>query len=61
MADRCLYAAKSSGRDRWVGLAGADGAAVEDTSRFRWDPEGAVEGGAVLLRSAEGTRRLYWG
>lgn len=61
MADRCLYAAKSSGRDRWVGTAAADGASAEDTSRFRWDPEGAVESGAVLLRAAEGTRRLFWG
>jgi diguanylate cyclase (GGDEF)-like protein len=61
MADRCLYAAKSSGRDRWVGTAAVDGASAEDTGRFRWDPEGAVESGAVLLRAAEGTRRLFWG
>lgn len=61
MADRCLYAAKSSGRDRWVGVAAADGASAEDTGRFRWDPEGALEEGVVLLRAAEGTRRLFWG
>ncbi len=61
MADRCLYAAKASGRDRWVGVAAADGARAEDTIRFRWDPEGAVEEGTVLLRAAEGTRRLFWG
>ncbi|HXC17156.1 MAG TPA: diguanylate cyclase [Holophagaceae bacterium] len=61
MADRCLYCAKASGRDRWVGVAGADGASPEETSRFRWDPEGAAVGGVVLLRVAEGTRRLFWG
>lgn len=61
MADRCLYSAKASGRDRWVGVAGADGASPEETGRFRWDPEGAAVGGTVLLRVAEGTRRLFWG
>jgi diguanylate cyclase (GGDEF)-like protein len=61
MADRCLYSAKASGRDRWVGVAGADGASPEETSRFRWDPEGAALGGVVLLRVADGTRRLFWG
>ncbi|HET6329396.1 MAG TPA: diguanylate cyclase [Holophagaceae bacterium] len=61
MADRCLYCAKASGRDRWVGVAGADGATPEETGRFRWDPEGAAVGGVVVLRVAEGTRRLFWG
>lgn len=61
MADRCLYAAKASGRDRWVGVAGHDGVRAEDTIGFRWDPESAVEEGTVILRAAEGTRKLYWG
>lgn len=61
MADRCLYAAKASGRDRWVGVAGVDGTTLEETNRFRWDPEGAVEEGIVVLRKAKGTRKLYWG
>lgn len=61
IADRCLYAAKYSGRDRWVGVAGADGASPEDAARFRWDPEGAIEGGGILLRMADGTRKLFWG
>lgn len=61
MADRCLYAAKASGRDRWVGVAAQDGVRAEDTICFRWDPESAVEEGTVILRAAEGTRKLYWG
>ncbi len=61
MADRCLYAAKASGRDRWVGVAAQDGVLAEDTIGFRWDPERAVEEGVVILRAAEGTRKLYWG
>lgn len=61
MADRCLYAAKASGRDRWVGVAARDGIQAEDTIGFRWDPERAVEEGAVELRAAEGTRKLFWG
>ena len=61
MADRCLYAAKYSGRDRWIGVAGPDGAAAADVARFRREPGASVEEGIVLLRAAEGTRKLFWG
>lgn len=60
MADRCLYAAKASGRDRWVGVAAHDGVRAEDTIGFRWDPESAIAEGTVVLRAAEGTRKLFW-
>jgi diguanylate cyclase (GGDEF)-like protein len=60
MADRCLYAAKYSGRDRWIGVGGADGVTGDEVVSFRWDPDAAVEKGIVLLRAAEGTRKLYW-
>ncbi|MBS1767905.1 MAG: diguanylate cyclase [Acidobacteria bacterium] len=61
MADRCLYAAKYSGRDRWIGVAGADGVTGDEVVSFRWDPDAAVEQGIVQLRMADGTRKLFWG
>ena len=61
MADRCLYASKASGRDRWIGVAGVDGGAVEDARHFRANPLEAIEANRVLLRMADGIRRLFWG
>ena len=61
LADRCLYAAKASGRDRWIGVAGPDGGVAEDAVHFRRDPAEAVESGRAQLRTSEGVRRLFWG
>jgi diguanylate cyclase (GGDEF)-like protein len=58
MADQCLYVAKSSGRDLWVGVIaqaappGRDGGAVPDL-------RAGVEAGAIQLRWGEG-RQLVW-
>ena len=61
MADRCLYASKASGRDRWIGAAGMDGGSEEDARHFRMNPAEAIEAGRVILRAAEGIRRIFWG
>ena len=58
MADQCLYVAKSSGRDLWVGVIaqaappGRDGGAVPDL-------RAGVEAGAIQLRWGEG-RQIVW-
>jgi diguanylate cyclase (GGDEF)-like protein len=52
LADFCLYAAKRSGRNGWVGLSGTDGVAgwpVEDVVR---DPATFVTGGQLQLSSS---------
>ena len=58
MADQCLYVAKSSGRDLWVGviaqaaLPGQEGGAIQDL-------RAGVESGAIQLRWGEG-REIVW-
>ncbi|BDU72715.1 ligand-binding sensor domain-containing diguanylate cyclase [Mesoterricola silvestris] len=57
VADRCLYAAKQSGRDAWVGLGGqcASAEAVEDFLKAPGDAEGLG-----LRASVQGTEALRW-
>ncbi|WP_306589483.1 ligand-binding sensor domain-containing diguanylate cyclase [Geothrix sp. 21YS21S-4] len=48
LADRCLYAAKRSGRDAWLGVTARPGGPADLVARFgeapdRWIQEGAVE------------------
>jgi diguanylate cyclase (GGDEF)-like protein len=58
MADQCLYVAKSSGRDMWVGVVaqaappGQEGGAIQDL-------RAGVEGGAIQLRWGDG-RQIVW-
>jgi diguanylate cyclase (GGDEF)-like protein len=58
MADQCLYVAKSSGRDLWVGVIaqaappGREGGAVLDL-------RAGVEAGAIQLRWGDG-RQIVW-
>jgi diguanylate cyclase (GGDEF)-like protein len=51
VADRCLYAAKRSGRDAWIGVAGRSGSSAGLAQRFDQAPGLSVEGGLVDLVS----------
>lgn len=62
VADRCLYAAKKSGRDGWVGMAGGDGVRPEDIGEgwlSRLEELGA-SGTLRLQVSAPEDRRIVW-
>jgi hypothetical protein len=60
IADLGLYAAKRSGRNRWVGVqAGDAGDPQEISRRFREDPGPAVASGAVRVRAPE-QGELQW-
>jgi diguanylate cyclase (GGDEF)-like protein len=57
-ADLCLYAAKKSGRDAWVGVFGPAGSGMDG---FRIvDIPDLVEEGRIELRSSVPRDRLYW-
>ncbi|MEM9301159.1 MAG: two-component regulator propeller domain-containing protein [Pseudomonadota bacterium] len=60
VADRCLYSAKRSGRDAWVGLSAREDAAVEQLyRRLIQDPPALIAAGAVAAAtSVEGP--LVW-
>ena len=59
LADLGLYAAKRSGRNRWVGIeAGAAGDPEEAVKRFREDPKSAVSKGEVRVHAL--SRDLTW-
>ncbi len=61
IADLGLYAAKRSGRNRWVGVEAGDGGDPREISRrFREDPGPAVASGAVRVRAPEEERELQW-
>jgi diguanylate cyclase (GGDEF)-like protein len=58
LADQCLYLAKTSGRDLWVGVT--DGEAAADGPRPAADDLRAqVEAGGLVLHST-GARPLHW-
>ncbi|MEA2692629.1 MAG: hypothetical protein QOJ16_2016 [Acidobacteriota bacterium] len=68
IADLGLYAAKRSGRDRWVGIEAGDASGANDDGgdpeetlrRFREDPEAAVAKREVRVHAAAGTTLLQW-
>jgi len=60
IADRCLYTAKRSGRDAWVGIAGRPGQPVGLAQRFDQDPAGEITQGTVDLRSSLDPGCLVW-
>jgi diguanylate cyclase (GGDEF)-like protein len=60
LADHCLYAAKNSGRDAWVGVLVSDAASAEG-ARILQDPAGlAAEGKAQILTSFPPDTILRW-
>lgn len=59
LADLGLYAAKRSGRNRWVGIeAGGAGDPQEAVKRFREDPESSAARGEVRVHAL--SRDLRW-
>jgi len=60
VADRCLYAAKRSGRDGWVGVAARSGLPEGLAQRFDQGPALAVQAGAVNLRHSPREGGLIW-
>lgn len=60
IADRCLYTAKHSGRDAWVGVAGRPGAARGLAARFEQDPREEIRQGSVELRTSLTEEALVW-
>jgi diguanylate cyclase (GGDEF)-like protein len=58
MADQCLYVAKSSGRDLWVGVV-AQAAPPGQEAGAMQDLRAGVESGAIQLRWGEG-RQIVW-
>ena len=62
LADRALYAAKTSGRNAWVGLEeGRDTTAGELLAELAHDPEGAVARGLLRVNSSLGADgHLVW-
>ena len=54
MADQCLYAAKHSGRNRWVGAFIEPGSDPEPFTRMdAWDVQWAVEHGLMTVKTSE--------
>ena len=58
MADQCLYVAKSSGRNLWVGITAQAAAPSQEGGATR-DLRAGVESGAIELRWSEG-RQIAW-
>ena len=62
LADLGLYAAKRSGRNRWVGLEAAPaGDPREALKRFREDPEASLAEGEMRAHVTTGAEGLRWG
>jgi diguanylate cyclase (GGDEF)-like protein len=60
VADRCLYAAKRSGRDGWVGVAAHPGQAEGLAQRFDQGPALCAQAGVVDLRHSPREGDLVW-
>ncbi|HEX9081352.1 MAG TPA: diguanylate cyclase, partial [Holophagaceae bacterium] len=60
MADQCLYAAKHSGRDTWIGVAGRPGSDAGLVPRFEQAPQAELDRGTLELRSALPPEELVW-
>ncbi len=60
IADRCLYAAKRSGRDAWVGVSGLPGQPAGLARRFEQDPAAEIAQKAVSLRASLPPESLVW-
>jgi diguanylate cyclase (GGDEF)-like protein len=60
IADRCLYAAKRSGRAAWVGVSGLPGKPAGLAQRFDLDPATEIAQGAVSLRASLSPESLVW-
>lgn len=60
VADRCLYAAKHSGRDGWVGVAGRPGSTPGLALRFEQAPGSSILGDLVALSSSPRETGLVW-
>jgi diguanylate cyclase (GGDEF)-like protein len=60
VADRCLYAAKRSGRDGWVGVAARSGLPEGLAQRFDQGPALSVQAGTVELRHSPHEGDLIW-
>ena len=58
MADQCLYIAKSSGRDLWVGVVTQAAPPGQEAGAMQ-DLRAGVESGAIQLRWGEG-RQIVW-
>jgi diguanylate cyclase (GGDEF)-like protein len=60
VADRCLYAAKRSGRDGWVGVAARAGLPEGLAQRFDQGPALCAQAGTVHLRHSPREGDLVW-
>ncbi|MBB3167766.1 tetratricopeptide repeat-containing diguanylate cyclase [Simiduia aestuariiviva] len=62
IADLCLYAAKRSGRNQWVGMTGVEGLEHVDTfQRLFSEPAQVIrEGWVNLYTSQDGPEQLVW-
>ncbi len=60
LADLCLYTAKHSGRDAWVGVTGQPGTDRGLLQRFEADPRRELDRGTVSLRASLPAEGLVW-
>lgn len=58
LADQCLYVAKASGRDLWVGITDPDARRAREHPDFR-ELRAGIDAGVWTLRSSDG-REIVW-